>query len=367
MKTKIYFLFIAAIAFTFSLKAQYINLANDGDVEEAADTAGAVAPNWTELGPAANVTFTVVSDTVHSGKRAMKAYVVNRDSIAGLADWSIQLVNEYTKVYENAGYKYSIWAMAKLSTMKVNFTIGTSSYSELGRIGGKALTTGWAQYSFMFNSLTNDSVRAPIHLLSNGAYFFDDFSIVQTPLQSVHISKDGDSIMLYAGWNVGTIDPTFDISTITANINGKPVDIVSVINNAKNKKIIQCKLDSKVQKGDSVLVSYNGTSIVFNDANGPDTFDVFSNVPVDMSTLNNSVIAENTNLSNVSIYPNPVENNLRVVGINKITSVIISNISGQQILKFSNVSDNSIDISSLKEGFYFVTLNNNAVLKFIKK
>jgi hypothetical protein len=367
MKTKIYFLFFMAIAFSISSKAQYINIANNGNVEATSDTTGGkVAPFWSKAAPAANATYSIVSDTVHSGSNAIKIVVVNRASISGLADWSIQIINEFIKVHKNAGYKYSIWARASSSVLKVNFTMGNSSYSEVGKISGKALTKDWAEYGFMFNSGANDSLRAPIHLLNDGTYFFDDFSIVQTPLQNVYASKAGDSIMLLAGWPLAVIDPTFDISTITASINGKAVDITSVANNTKNKNIVQCKLSSKIHKGDTVTVSYNGTGLAFSGTSSPDTFDIFSNVPVDLSALN-SVVVESSEINNISIYPNPVENNIRFVSNNKISSVVVSNISGQILLKFNNVFNNTVDVSALKEGIYFVTLNNKLTLKFIKK
>ncbi|PVW17419.1 T9SS type A sorting domain-containing protein [Marixanthomonas spongiae] len=71
----------------------------------------------------------------------------------------------------------------------------------------------------------------------------------------------------------------------------------------------------------------------------------------------------------VSIYPNPVKDQLffKKAG-NPIQSVSIVNLNGQKVLEFQNLPE-TIDISSLSSGVYFVEITSedgSSVQKFIK-
>jgi len=68
------------------------------------------------------------------------------------------------------------------------------------------------------------------------------------------------------------------------------------------------------------------------------------------------------------IYPNPVSNELQISGSNVNSNISILDISGKTILTQKNVGK-TIDVSSLKEGIYFLQLTNStgtANYKFIK-
>lgn len=55
----------------------------------------------------------------------------------------------------------------------------------------------------------------------------------------------------------------------------------------------------------------------------------------------------------VSVYPNPVANELHVKGFDKLQSASVSNIVGQNVKNFDVVTE-SLDISDLTQGVYFV-------------
>ena len=68
------------------------------------------------------------------------------------------------------------------------------------------------------------------------------------------------------------------------------------------------------------------------------------------------------------IYPNPVSTELQISGSNVNSNISILDISGKTILTQKNVGK-TIDVSSLKEGIYFLQLTNStgtANYKFIK-
>jgi serine protease AprX len=79
-----------------------------------------------------------------------------------------------------------------------------------------------------------------------------------------------------------------------------------------------------------------------------------------------------TNNLYISIYPNPAQNilNFNTTDNTIINSVSINDISGKEILRTNNVSTNSLDVSGLQAGVYFVKFiadDKSTVKKFIKE
>ncbi|MDV7186364.1 CotH kinase family protein [Lutibacter sp. TH_r2] len=80
-------------------------------------------------------------------------------------------------------------------------------------------------------------------------------------------------------------------------------------------------------------------------------------------------IDEVTFNNNLKYYPNPTNNNLKIVNTNyTIESVEVYNMQGQKLFKNENYNENSIavDFSSFKKGLYMVVVNKNSILKIIK-
>ena len=69
----------------------------------------------------------------------------------------------------------------------------------------------------------------------------------------------------------------------------------------------------------------------------------------------------------ISLYPNPVQNNLHINnnGI-EIKSIAIVDIAGKLVYQSINFTE-IIDVSTLKEGLYFLRINNSKPVKFIKQ
>jgi hypothetical protein len=69
----------------------------------------------------------------------------------------------------------------------------------------------------------------------------------------------------------------------------------------------------------------------------------------------------------IDLYPNPVNSTFRLS--KKITSAIVYNMLGQEIMKFSN-DRNQYDISSLNNGFFIMKVNlensETKIIRFIK-
>ena len=80
----------------------------------------------------------------------------------------------------------------------------------------------------------------------------------------------------------------------------------------------------------------------------------------------------NYSFGNIFIYPNPASSILNFIVKNNITisTITINDISGKEIYKAGNAINNSLDVSNLSSGVYFVTFtseSNSITKKFIKE
>jgi hypothetical protein len=82
-----------------------------------------------------------------------------------------------------------------------------------------------------------------------------------------------------------------------------------------------------------------------------------------VNVLNNTGI-ENTNDISFSIYPNPVSNNLIVDGLKNNAPFFITDLNSKKAIEGNlNSNTNSIDVSNLQNGTYFINVNG-AIKKF---
>ena len=76
-----------------------------------------------------------------------------------------------------------------------------------------------------------------------------------------------------------------------------------------------------------------------------------------VNVLNNTGI-ENTNDISFSIYPNPVSNNLIVDGLKNNAPFFITDLNSKKAIEGNlNSNTNSIDVSNLQNGTYFINVN----------
>jgi hypothetical protein len=88
------------------------------------------------------------------------------------------------------------------------------------------------------------------------------------------------------------------------------------------------------------------------------------------SYLNTAILGEITEsnvpsylVNRVSVYPTLVDNLLHVTG--KVNSVSIYNVTGQPVLSIKDNNIATIDVSALKAGIYFISLNNETTQKIV--
>lgn len=129
-----------------------------------------------------------------------------------------------------------------------------------------------------------------------------------------------------------------------------------------------------VDNGDTIL---NGTpngsylNIKYTMATGNITTDLYGTLSTTSNSINFATLSNTeTELTNVSVYPNPVKDTLYIKGLDtELTKVEVYNLNGQKIItKDSNLT--SLDLSTLNTGIYFTKLytsNGSKTIKLIKE
>jgi len=122
--------------------------------------------------------------------------------------------------------------------------------------------------------------------------------------------------------------------------------------------------------GTSVAISSDGNIVTMgapgNDTNGDNSGQVKVYQYTDTSGI------ENLTVDSVTLFPNPVESSFTISFLDKrINKISITDSTGKVIVKTSNLNqDNTIDISGLDKGVYFVKIqieNKTIIKKIIKK
>lgn len=158
------------------------------------------------------------------------------------------------------------------------------------------------------------------------------------------ILKDGTT---YYPWKLNVEDPTA-AATNTSDNDVDNVEKVEIPNAAPGVYTIQVTHKGAALTGGQQvfsLIANGGTALGLNDRD-----------------YDNSIF----------VYPNPATTilNFDVKNNIAISAITINDITGKEIYKASNAINNSIDVSNLSSGVYFVTFksdNNSVVKKFIKE
>lgn len=80
-----------------------------------------------------------------------------------------------------------------------------------------------------------------------------------------------------------------------------------------------------------------------------------------------NVGVEDHTLSNIKIFPNPAYDVITFEGLEmKNTSVGVYDISGKQLMNANNLNNNSLNISALSNGVYFIKINNDKNTRTVK-
>ncbi len=114
-------------------------------------------------------------------------------------------------------------------------------------------------------------------------------------------------------------------------------------------------------------IKFKSTKLVVN--NNDNTSDDFYFSDIIKITFNEQGTSiETVNASSASIFPNPVKDNLIIQNAEKIygSDIYIYSMTGVLVEKYSQWNGESINVSDLAPGVYFVN-SNSTTLKFVKQ
>ena len=120
--------------------------------------------------------------------------------------------------------------------------------------------------------------------------------------------------------------------------------------------------------GSKRFVSYLNEGQTLLDPNFVQYFDFADfDVPLGLNFNCTSLSVTENNMNKISLFPNPSSKTIFVKGLKKETNYSIINANGQVVTSGKIDNSNSINIDSLPIGIYYVVLENQTKLKFIKK
>ncbi len=95
-------------------------------------------------------------------------------------------------------------------------------------------------------------------------------------------------------------------------------------------------------------------------------FKVYNDCSVEFVGTSQLSVADEKNTEIVSVYPNPVVNDLYIINVNENMNYQIVNLLGDEVSKGQISSSNSINTTELDSGVYFIKIGENKAIKFIK-
>ena len=173
---------------------------------------------------------------------------------------------------------------------------------------------------------------------------------------AVSLSSDGSIVAIGAFFNDGN-GPESGHVRVYQNTGGTWTQIVADIDGEAATDWF----------GHSVSVSADGNIVAigapYNDGNGPDSGHVR------VFDLSDPTGFDENSLLDFSVYPSPTSGLLNVKSETTITQIEIHNLLGQLVL--SNTNQNTIDISSVSQGVYFIKVKDRngdfGTQKIVKK
>ncbi|MFL9834950.1 T9SS type A sorting domain-containing protein [Chryseobacterium terrae] len=118
---------------------------------------------------------------------------------------------------------------------------------------------------------------------------------------------------------------------------------------------------------DPVFNAPYSSTFRLNPCPNPNEFGYGNTYDFDVKITNGSLSTGEIDLkSEVSVYPNPVKNNLNISNLKEKTDVVVYDMQGRQMLKTNVKPDSGINLSHLSPGVYIVNVRNSTVEKSIK-
>jgi len=284
------------------------------------------------------------------------------DNSAEIITYQDQIANfyvNYTAVYDNGTFQYDYWNGFAYSNQTDLNTASYTNYSAYSPNGGGA--NGSSNYGFVYtysgDTMTFDQVvNVQSVQITNSvwAYKFMDGSD-----GSGHDFQTGDYFKLTI---TAVLDDNGTLGVSGDDTLGNSVDFYLADFTNGNATII----------GDWTTVDLSSLGNVKGlkyEMSASDTYTPYYFAMDDLVYSTTLSLSENNSISNIKLYPNPVNNILNINNC-KNASIKIMDINGKQIYSNANCNQTEqIDLSNYSSGIYFakIVLDNKVITKKIIK
>ncbi len=256
-----------------------------------------------------------------------------------------EFLNNSTRYGGGAVMGYSVIGT---TFIKCLFIENYSMYSNGGAI--ETLGSGNTMYFKNCTMYKNDAVSGSG---GAGAFYYATIDFVNCIISNNTSQYDDDNVYIDAGGSNGTVNYCNIIMPEYNTTGANNINVSSLFVDADNGNFHLQQTSPCIDAGTDIGLAY------FGDAPDMGCFEFgdSANINIEISD------------KNISIYPNPVSNLITVKGDNiKVESIEILDLNGKLVLR-KNMAQ-TIDISSIASGVYFVkinTENSTFAKKIIKK
>ncbi len=292
--------------------------------------------------------------------------------------------NTSAKVAIAEGIQYPIDKQADYNLVPNNFDVW---YTEFGEVKGIAEET-WADavryialnYSWLnrgdrvtqldFHYISDNTVikvQNPMHLAPVGiaSKLLMQASAEMTEMQKINFTNNPISVnnikSLY-GLKFKSDEKETLLIFNTSNTTFSSLDVNNLFSFTGDRNITQYYSDKPYVSG--VSEGSNNIKTLNNSTTGIVNIKEFSISVIEVVTPRLSV--NNQLNETVSIYPNPVGNKIFIQSKNDIESVSIYSITGALVYQTNQLTENTIELITLKSGVYLVKIKSNKGIHFKK-
>ncbi len=318
--------------------------------------------------------YTINGKLINRGKLTNNSFVTNNGTVINLGTFQSNSFFENNSIFTNQNIFQSGSFFDNYGTFNNE---GTLTNSSIGTNSGTINNTGvFIINSSFYNNdiiLNDGSIVINSTLSGNNTSHSNNFNLTNG-------LSPGETNSLKLGTYVFDADLFFENNAkLYIDINSTENDLVTVSNVATlNGRLDVTLLDdyNPVIGSEFTILTANTITGTFSTLNFPDLgsdkeFVVIYNTTsvvlkvVDSTTLDaENFISENSNLI---LYPNPATEIVSIKGITQPEKVVIYSTLGAIVATFTvDQINNSITISHLKKGTYFLTIGNNKQ-KIIKR
>ena len=262
------------------------------------------------------------------------------------------------------------------------FTLGDEEYYFCGYIGSLMLSAKLA-YPDLLDDFSIEDIFKPQFAIIVRQFEKEEIDLSQmNNMMITLLSANGGKILPKLMFKSDIIDKIFTDEDYPVNKALKRMDVDDWIPQMP-LKMLYCKADDQVTYRNAVYTDSLMNSLGAKNVSSQDVFSLGNHgqcvLPAVQNMMNyfkqyqqigSLTSNQNTNITEVNIYPNPAKDQIRVSGLgNDEANIVITDMSGNRLIYRKINIKSKIDISNLPSGVYFIIVNTSdkrIIRKFVK-